>query len=232
MPSIHRTRRCRATRARVRRVAAAAQQPRRRRTAAAAAERRRRTTISGDGRHAAAFAVPDFIALSTDAETAATPRKTIGQVLWDDLNFEREFDMIPRDIYSIDSGGDVARRRAVRSLARARRRRRRRRHRAEDGRRRPRRGAAVQRPHAAVGLRAASTAARPRTRGSTRTPSPTRSTSSSAALRGVARTKLTFTSDRDGERMAGTVENRERQGDLHRRLRRREPAAHHDAADR
>ncbi|MES1255807.1 MAG: hypothetical protein ABUS56_09375, partial [Acidobacteriota bacterium] len=28
------------------------------------------------------------------------------------------------------------------------------------------------------------------------------------ALRGVARTKLTFSSDRDGERMAGTVENR------------------------
>ena len=35
------------------------------------------------------------------------PRKTIGEVLWDDLNFEREFYMIPRDTYkSIPAGAD------------------------------------------------------------------------------------------------------------------------------
>ena len=45
------------------------------------------------------------------------------------------------------------------------------------------------------------------------------------ALRGVARTKLTFNSDRDGERMARHDRESRRQGDLHRRLRRREPAA-------
>lgn len=45
------------------------------------------------------YAVPDFIALSPDAETAAIA-KTIGQVLFDDLAFEREFLMIPRDVYS------------------------------------------------------------------------------------------------------------------------------------
>ena len=56
------------------------------------------TTISGEGGAAPRLAVPDFIALSTDAETVATA-KTIGQVLWDDLNFEREFALIPRDIY-------------------------------------------------------------------------------------------------------------------------------------
>jgi TolB protein len=43
-------------------------------------------------------AVPDFIALSSDAETVAAA-KTIGEVLWADLNFEREFYLIPRDTY-------------------------------------------------------------------------------------------------------------------------------------
>jgi TolB protein len=42
------------------------------------------------------YAVPDFIALTPDAADIA---RTIGQVLWDDLNFEREFYMIPRDTY-------------------------------------------------------------------------------------------------------------------------------------
>jgi TolB protein len=41
--------------------------------------------------------VPDFVALTPDA---AEIGRTIGQVLWDDLNFEREFYMIPRDTYS------------------------------------------------------------------------------------------------------------------------------------
>ena len=44
------------------------------------------------------IAVPDFLALSQDPETVAAA-KTISQVLWDDLNFEREFRMIPRDTY-------------------------------------------------------------------------------------------------------------------------------------
>src|SRR6185436_11689750 len=57
------------------------------------------TTISGEGGAAPRLAVPDFIALTSDAETAAIA-KTIGQVLWDDLNFEREFAFIPRDTYA------------------------------------------------------------------------------------------------------------------------------------
>jgi TolB protein len=44
------------------------------------------------------YAVPDFIPLTNDPETVAAA-KTIGQVLWDDLNFEREFYLIPRDTY-------------------------------------------------------------------------------------------------------------------------------------
>jgi TolB protein len=44
------------------------------------------------------IAVPDFIPLSSEPETIAAA-KTVGEVLWDDLNFEREFYLIPRDTY-------------------------------------------------------------------------------------------------------------------------------------
>jgi TolB protein len=43
-------------------------------------------------------AVPDFIPLSADAETVAAARM-MGQVLWDDLAFEKEFYLVPRDTY-------------------------------------------------------------------------------------------------------------------------------------
>ena len=51
----------------------------------------------GDAGTPPRYAVPDFVALTPDASEIA---KTLGQVLWDDLNFEREFYMIPRDTYS------------------------------------------------------------------------------------------------------------------------------------
>ena len=53
--------------------------------------------IGGDGGAPPRYAVPDFIAASPDAAEAA---RTISQVLWDDLGFEREFYLIPRDTYS------------------------------------------------------------------------------------------------------------------------------------
>src|SRR6476659_5136749 len=53
--------------------------------------------ISGEPGTPPRYAVPDFVALSPDVADAA---KTLGQVLWDDLNFEREFYMIPRDTYT------------------------------------------------------------------------------------------------------------------------------------
>lgn len=53
--------------------------------------------ISGDPGTPPRYAVPDFIAASPEAAEAA---KTITQVLWDDLAFEREFYLIPRDTYS------------------------------------------------------------------------------------------------------------------------------------
>ena len=56
------------------------------------------TTISSDTSGSAPrFAVPDFIALSKDAETIDAAQ-TIGRVLWEDLNFEREFALIPKDV--------------------------------------------------------------------------------------------------------------------------------------
>ncbi len=60
--------------------------------------------------------------LSGDAETKAAA-KTIGEVLWDDLDFEREFYMIPRDTYAAIPPAPLGVRRPVRSLARAGRRR-------------------------------------------------------------------------------------------------------------
>jgi len=52
--------------------------------------------ISGDPGTPPRYAVPDFVALTPESAELA---RTIGQVLWDDLNYEREFYMIPRDIY-------------------------------------------------------------------------------------------------------------------------------------
>jgi TolB protein len=55
-------------------------------------------TITGDAGAPPRFAVPPFIALSKDAETLDAAQ-TIAEVLWDDLNYEREFALIPRDVY-------------------------------------------------------------------------------------------------------------------------------------
>ena len=50
--------------------------------------------VTGDSGAQPRYAVPDFVALTPNAAEIA---KTLGQVLWDDLNFERELYMIPRD---------------------------------------------------------------------------------------------------------------------------------------
>ena len=51
--------------------------------------------ITGDPGVALRYAVPDFVALTPGAAETA---KMLAQVLWDDLNFEREFYMIQRDV--------------------------------------------------------------------------------------------------------------------------------------
>ena len=163
------------------------------------------TVISGDPGTPPRYAVPDFVALTPDAAEAA---KTIGQVLWDDLNFEREFYMLPRDTYnsvpvarSVDqvpfdawrelgadavmfgtvsrSGNDV---RVEARLFDVRSRR--------------------------------SVFAKEYTGSATNARLYAHTISDEVhqqqrALRGVARTKLTFSSDRNREKLTGTVENRD-----------------------
>jgi TolB protein len=55
-----------------------------------------RAILSPDGR-VPKLAVPEFIPLSNEPEVVAAA-KTIGDVLWDDLAYEKEFYMLPRDI--------------------------------------------------------------------------------------------------------------------------------------
>jgi TolB protein len=145
--------------------------------------------------------------LSKDAETQAAA-KTLGQVLWDDLDFEREFYMIPRDTYgsvpaarSVDDvpfdrwlelGADGL---AIGSVQR-------------DGS-----GLKIQirlfnvRSRQAVFAREYSgAAANPRVFAHTAADEIHKQ---QRALNGVARTKITFSSDRDREKITGTVENRD-----------------------
>ena len=56
-------------------------------------------TITSDPGEVPQIAVPDFIAPGADKETAEMA-KLLAQVLFDDLSFEREYEMIPRDTYA------------------------------------------------------------------------------------------------------------------------------------
>ena len=153
------------------------------------------------------YAVPDFIPLTSDKETTDAAR-VIAEVLWNDLAFEREFDMIPRDTYrTIDQtpttetiafdrwrelGADGVVKGSVRRTGntfqvemrlfnvRAR-------------------GVALGRVYDNVALRNPRAAAHAISDEIHQTQS---------GLRGVARTKLTFVSDRDNERVVDTVETR------------------------
>jgi TolB protein len=65
-------------------------------------------SLSGESGAKPRYAVPDFIARTADAETVAAAR-LVGTVLWDDLAFEREFYMIPRDTYrSVPTASSLA----------------------------------------------------------------------------------------------------------------------------
>jgi len=55
-------------------------------------------SLSGESGARPRYAVPDFVARTTDQETVEAAR-AIAAVLWDDLAFEREFYMVPRDTY-------------------------------------------------------------------------------------------------------------------------------------
>ena len=153
------------------------------------------------------LAVPDLLALSTDRETVEAA-STIGQVLWDDLNYEREFYMIPRDTYKSippaptintvpyerwrELGADGVIIGTVQKVA--------------TGIKVELRLYNVRAQQSVYGREYTGSAANPRLYAHTMSDE---LHDSQRSLRGVARTKLTFSSDRNREAVLGTVEKRE-----------------------
>jgi TolB protein len=166
-----------------------------------------KTTIRGEPGAPPHYAVPDFIALTNDKETVEAAR-LIAAVLWDDLSFEREFDMIPRDTYKTieqTPAADMIAFDRWRELG-------------ADGVIKgsvKRTGNTLQVEMRLFNVRARAVAlGRVYDNVALRNPRAVSHTISDeihqtqANLRGVARTKLTFVSDRDNERVIDTVEVR------------------------
>jgi TolB protein len=165
------------------------------------------TTISsGEAGTAPRFAVPDFIALSSDAESVDAA-KTIARVLWEDLNFEREFSLIPRDTYaSVPAATSYAtiafdRWRELNAdgilIGTVQK--------TEAGVRVEARLFNVRSHQSAFAREYSGSVANKRLYAHTIADEVHKA---QRALRGVARTKLTFNSDRSGERLTGSVESR------------------------
>ena len=163
--------------------------------------------ISGEPGTPPRLAVPDLLALSSDKETQEAAR-VIAQVLWDDLNFEREFYLIPRDTYksipaatSIDRipydrwreiGADAVITGTVQ--------------RAANGIRVEMRVHSVRAQASGFGKEYTGSVANPRLYAHTFADELHQT---QVNLRGVARTKLAFSSDRNREAVLGTIEKRE-----------------------
>lgn len=161
--------------------------------------------ISGEPGTPPRYAIPEFVALTPDAADVA---KTAGQVLWDDLNFEREFYLIPRDTYSSirvartpdqidfagwrELGADAV---VFGSVQRT--------------------GANVQVQVRLFNVRSRQIVFSKEYSGSAANPRLYAHTIADEIhqqqrnLRGVARTRLAFSSDRNRERIAGPVQNRD-----------------------
>jgi len=164
-------------------------------------------SLTGDAGSPPRLAVPDFLAPSDDPEAQEIAR-TIAQVLWDDLQFEREFYMIPRDTYRTipvapslaeapfdrwrELGADGL---VLGSVSKT--------------------GTTVRVEMRLLNVRGrqqiyareySGSAANPRLYAHTMADELHQS---QRALRGVARTRLAFSSDRNRERVAGPIDNRE-----------------------
>ena len=164
-------------------------------------------SITGEPGAPPKYAVPDFLALSSDPETAAAA-STIASVLWEDLAFEREFYLIPRDTYASipparsladvpfdrwrELGADGLLIGTVQKTA--------------NGLRLEVRLFNVRARQSVFDREYSGPATNPRFFAHTVADEVHQQ---QRALRGVARTKLTFSSDRDGERVQGTVEKRD-----------------------
>jgi TolB protein len=164
-------------------------------------------SLTGEAGSPPRLAVPDFLAASDDRE-AQEMAKLIAQVLWDDLQFEREFYMIPRDTYrTIPAATSVADAPFDRwrelgadglvlgSVSKT--------------------GNSVRVELRLFNVRSrqqiyarefTGSAANPRLYAHTMADELHKS---QRALRGVARTRLTFSSDRNRERVAGPTDNRD-----------------------
>jgi TolB protein len=161
--------------------------------------------ISGDPGTPPRYAVPDFVALTPEAADVA---KILGQVLWNDLNFEREFYMIPRDTYATvpvarspdqvpfaawrELGADAVVFGTVERMG--------------TNVRVQVRLFNVRSRQSVFGKEYTGTAANPRLYAHTIADEIHQQ---QRALRGVARTKLAFASDRNREKMVGPVQNRD-----------------------
>jgi TolB protein len=165
------------------------------------------TTINGESGAPPRLAVPGFIPLTNDAETAAAAR-TVTDVLWNDLNYEHEFTFVARDIYTtipvqkslddvpfdrwreVNADGVVAgtvQKSGTGFVIRYRL--------FDVKNRRAVPGTGQEYSGSSNARRYAHTIA-------------DEIFLKQRSLQGVARTKLSFTSDRDGERLSGTIENR------------------------
>ena len=163
--------------------------------------------LVGEGGTQTRLAVPDLLVLSNDRETQDAAR-VIGEVLWDDLNFEREYYMIPRDTYksipvatSIDAvpydrwrelGADGV---IIGTVQRG-----------AQGIKVELRLYNIRARQSIYGREYTGAAANPRVYAHTFSDD---LHDSQRQLRGVARTKLTFSSDRNKESVLQTVEKRE-----------------------
>lgn len=164
-------------------------------------------TLTGEGGAQTRLAVPELLPLSSDRETVDAAR-VISEVLWDDLNFEREFYMIPRDTYksipaapTIDAvpyerwrelGADGVVIGTVQKVA--------------AGIRVELRLYNVRARQSIFGREYTGSAANPRLYAHTMSDE---LHDSQRRLRGVARTKLAFVSDRNREAVIATVEKRD-----------------------
>jgi TolB protein len=164
-------------------------------------------SLSGESGARPRYAVPDFMARTADPETAEAAR-TIGAVLWDDLSFEREFYLVPRDTYKslptargfTDIPFDRWRELGVDGLVTGTVERV-----SPTTFRVEMRLFDVRSRRSAMSKEYSGPITNPRLFAHT---AADEIHQQQRALRGVARTKLAFVSDRDGERVSGTVGSR------------------------
>ncbi|MEW6321749.1 MAG: Tol-Pal system beta propeller repeat protein TolB [Acidobacteriota bacterium] len=163
--------------------------------------------LAGEAGTPPRIAVPDFLAPGGDRETQEVAR-AIAEVLWRDLEYEREFYLIPRDTYkTIPVAASVAevpfdrwRELGTDGLVIGAV------HKTEGGVSIEMRLYNVRARQQAMGREYTGSAANPRLFAHTMADEIHQV---QRGLRGIARTKLAFSSDRNRERVTGTVEDRD-----------------------